>query len=63
MKSFDGSDCGLAGAVQLQMAKETVPWKHGPLTMPSAVKTSLQGIQVGTGSCSHPSVTARWLAC
>ena len=27
-----------AGAVQLQMAKEGVPWQHGPLTMPSAVK-------------------------
>ncbi|KAK9818676.1 hypothetical protein WJX74_004919 [Apatococcus lobatus] len=33
-------------AVQLQIAKETVPWKHGPLTMPSAVKSSLQGLQV-----------------
>ena len=35
-----------AGAVQLQMAKEGVPWQHGPLTMPSAVKTSVMGVQV-----------------
>ena len=34
------------GACQLQMAKEGVPWTHGPLTMPSAVRTAVAGMQV-----------------
>ncbi|KAK9864933.1 hypothetical protein WJX84_003889 [Apatococcus fuscideae] len=46
MKDITSKVADPLGKVQLQMSREGVVWKHGPLTLPKTAKASISGLQV-----------------